>query len=132
MSEFEICNRGLHELTPENSHRSGIGVACLACKRQFRSSYEARVQEFREMVPEPLNDDWIEFAACKGEDGDEWFPTKKHPAIAKPSRVCQGCPVRKLCFSAGFFEPSGIYGGYTASARKAIFLGVRPMPKDML
>jgi WhiB family redox-sensing transcriptional regulator len=69
---------------------------------------------------------WRDRALCAETDPELFFPEKGHNA-AKARRVCFRCPVRVPCQEAALNGESmwngidvGIWGGLTASERKAI------------
>lgn len=71
------------------------------------------------MSPRPPTD-WVDDAACKGEDPSIWFSQKVLPAI----EVCNDCPVRRQCLadadvteSQARDEVFGVRGGLTARER---------------
>lgn len=69
--------------------------------------------------------DWRELAACREEDGDDWFPVS-HPLseayaaeAARALAVCSGCSVRTPCLEKGAGEVEGIWGGTVPADRIA-------------
>jgi WhiB family redox-sensing transcriptional regulator len=67
------------------------------------------------------NQDWVEFAACRDEDPELWFPGKEEvfygPADARIAiDICNSCPVRDECLTEAIRLTSkgplyGIWGG---------------------
>lgn len=66
------------------------------------------------MTPsEVLTEPWIERAACRG-------------SRQQPSRQqCARCPVRFMCLTAGFAEPTGRYGGFDFNERRVFLRDAR-------
>lgn len=56
--------------------------------------------------------DWRQNAACKGRDGELWFPTAKANA-ARAKSICATCPVALDCglWAIHTRQPAGIWGG---------------------
>ena len=70
--------------------------------------------EFRVAV----SDDWMDFAACKGEPAEIFFPDyDDHEAILEAKQVCQSCFVQEPCLDMGMKLKHGIWGGLTAEER---------------
>ena len=67
-------------------------------------------------APALASRDWRELAACREEDGDDFFPVA-HPLseayaieAARALAVCAGCTVRPQCAKAGAMEMEGVWG----------------------
>jgi len=68
--------------------------------------------------------EWMEYAACKGEDPDIFFPVQADKdgvsdAAAPAKRICAACPVREACleYAMRYRERYGVWGGTSASQR---------------
>lgn len=87
-------------------------------------------------LAEDLN--WMDRAACKGEDVDTFFPTatkgpgQEERAAVEAKVICKGCDVRTDClayaltFSASQLGLYGVYGGTTRKERYALLKKRRP------
>jgi len=77
-------------------------------------------------VPGWWKTDWLDQAACLGEDPELFFP----PSTAGPhleqinaaKAVCSRCPVRDECleWSLATRQDEGIWGGMTGEERRAL------------
>ncbi|KOV89398.1 MULTISPECIES: WhiB family transcriptional regulator [unclassified Streptomyces] len=70
--------------------------------------------------PEP---DWRVRALCVGEDPELFFPVAEtEVATARARAVCRRCPVLVACrdWAVRHGEADGVWGGTTASQRRAI------------
>jgi hypothetical protein len=72
--------------------------------------------------------DWKDQAACRGRTDLTWFPHQESKGgrslayrrvIAAAQEVCDTCPVRVECRTAGQHEADGIWGGVHVSARSS-------------
>lgn len=60
-------------------------------------------------------------AACRNRPPHIWFPGRgDRRCEAKAKQICAACLVRRECLSANLNEPSGVFGGMTASERKQL------------
>ena len=50
----------------------------------------------------------------------ELFYSEDEEDIDMAKSICQACPVRAECLTAGEFEEYGIWGGLTAEERRAL------------
>jgi hypothetical protein len=85
--------------------------------------------------PAALAPDWRVSAACSGTDVEDFF-SDSAAAQAYAQRVCQRCPVRRICLTdaVGYEHDGymlwGVVGGLTSTQRRALrceaFLGNRP------
>lgn len=68
-------------------------------------------------------------AACEGADLELFFDDAR---TTEARRVCFGCPVRQACLESACDrqEPSGVWGGLTATERNLV--GAKRMPKSAL
>lgn len=63
---------------------------------------------------------WVDDAACAGEDPDLFFP-KKGDQGREAKAVCNGCPVRAQCADYAATSPVmlvGVWGGTTEAERR--------------
>ena len=74
------------------------------------------------LVDGPIQEDWIEVAACLGAGPDPWFPGKGAQADRKAKRICAGCPVRSDCleYALTHHERYGVWGGLNEKERRAV------------
>ena len=68
---------------------------------------------------------WIEFAACRGDDTNRYFPELGTPAalIREAKAVCAQCPVKLECLELGLEKGNwehGIFGGTSPGQRRVI------------
>jgi WhiB family transcriptional regulator, redox-sensing transcriptional regulator len=58
------------------------------------------------------NPEWLPRAACRGANTEQWFPSGNFtpPEVA---RICERCPVHKLCLEYAVADPElkGIWAG---------------------
>lgn len=68
--------------------------------------------------------DWMDEAACKNSDPDDWFPMEYSLAHEnRMTRICiEKCPVQEQCLEYALVgkETMGIWGGFTAQELKGI------------
>lgn len=67
-----------------------------------------------------MNEDWKRFAACRGMDGNLFYP---HSGQVDPQAVeaCARCPVAEDCYQHALrFEDRGYWGGTTAQQRERL------------
>ena len=68
--------------------------------------------------------DWMDEAACKNTDPDDWFPEEYSLAHDnKMTRICiESCPVQEQCLNYALEnkEKLGIWGGFTQQELKGI------------
>jgi WhiB family transcriptional regulator, redox-sensing transcriptional regulator len=87
-------------------------------------------------VHAPADEDWKDWASCKGTDPDMWFPAgegRRHydPEVQAHTRraklICKECPVQRDCLEWAITvdERFGIYGGLTERERE-LLTGRRP------
>jgi WhiB family transcriptional regulator, redox-sensing transcriptional regulator len=64
---------------------------------------------------------WQDFAACRGVDGEMFFP-EKGGTTTDARRICQGCEVRTECldFALARHEQNGIWGGLSPRERRKL------------
>lgn len=127
-----VCNQG-HGLTPDNTYSNGVAQQmCLACKRESHATNLL----LREIWPTVQDRDWKVRGSCAdpANDHDFMFPpqSSNQRTITKQKRMCAACPVQVECFTAGFFEPHGIWGGYTPTERRNMARGHRPVPEELV
>lgn len=73
--------------------------------------------EFRVAV----SDDWMDFAACKGEPAEIFFSdADDHEAISKAKKICGQCPVQEPCLDMGMKLKHGVWGGLSAAERSML------------
>ena len=71
-------------------------------------------------------DDWREFAACREEDPELFFPIGTGPAAdaqaERAKAVCRRCPVLEQCltYALSSGQDAGIWGGLTEDERRAL------------
>lgn len=106
--------------------------------RVHRWNESARRGRYRGTTPRPFDDvdqvtldladaletrgdqRWRRRAACAGHPQWVWFPTVwDRETVAAAKRVCETCPVREECLTAGMNEPDGIWGGLLPREREA-------------
>jgi WhiB family redox-sensing transcriptional regulator len=69
---------------------------------------------------------WAEFAACKDEDPELFFPVSEvgpgARQVAQAKAVCARCPVREICLGFALDEglDHGVFGGQTADERRKL------------
>lgn len=72
-----------------------------------------------------MSDDWMDFAACKGEDPDIFFCDESDPeAVAAAKEICESCPVIGPCLEASIKTDFGVWGGLTGRERRAVRTGM--------
>ncbi|MGH3321751.1 MAG: WhiB family transcriptional regulator [Streptosporangiaceae bacterium] len=78
----------------------------------------------RDLIP---REDWREYAACRAEDPELFFPIgSTGPAAleqtAQAKAVCARCPVRAACLAYALRtgQDFGIWGGLTSDGRRAL------------
>ncbi|WP_223166457.1 WhiB family transcriptional regulator [Nonomuraea sp. SYSU D8015] len=81
--------------------------------------------------PEPAHHSgdttWEARSACRGADGEIWFPiseTGDNPQVKVARRICRGCPVREACLNYALTtrQAHGIWGGLTSPERRQLEL----------
>lgn len=65
---------------------------------------------------------WQEFAACRGQDPELFFPVTETGAgarqAARAKAVCRECPVRQRCLDTALaLSAVGVWGGTTETER---------------
>jgi hypothetical protein len=67
------------------------------------------------------NESWMSEGICAQTDPEAFFPEKGGSA-AEAKRICQGCPVRRICleFALEHKERYGIYGGKSERERRKL------------
>lgn len=65
--------------------------------------------------------EWVQFAACATAWPDAFFPDQGDPVNAA-KRVCESCPVRRICLQEALDndEEYGVWGGLSAHQRKQL------------
>lgn len=69
---------------------------------------------------------WAEFAACKDEDPELFFPVSEvgpgARQTAQAKEICFRCPVREVClgFALDAGLDHGVFGGMTADERRTL------------
>jgi WhiB family transcriptional regulator, redox-sensing transcriptional regulator len=69
---------------------------------------------------------WYEYAACRGEDPELFFPVgSSGPALVQlreAKRVCAGCPVRSTCLEWALVAgvDYGVWGGCSEEERRVL------------
>lgn len=67
-----------------------------------------------------LRDTWQEFARCRGEGPQKFFPTTGEDT-SEALAMCEECPVRQPCYELGdAIGAPGIWGGTTERQRRQI------------
>jgi WhiB family redox-sensing transcriptional regulator len=69
--------------------------------------------EFRVAV----SDDWMDFAACKGEDPKIFFSEGTPVMVNKAKEICFSCPVIEPCSQLAMTMHNGIWAGMTPRER---------------
>ncbi len=67
--------------------------------------------------------DWIDRAACRGQDGDQWFPGPGERSTFRAAvAVCAACPVRLACleYAQRWRINHGVWGGLSERDRKRL------------
>lgn len=68
-----------------------------------------------------VSDDWMDFAACKGEPAEVFFPDyDDHESILQAKEICGECPVQEPCLNMGMKLKHGIWGGLTGMERSML------------
>jgi WhiB family redox-sensing transcriptional regulator len=73
-----------------------------------------------------MGPNWQRWAACRGTDGDDWFPVgNTHDAQAQIEEcraVCRRCPVMESClqFALETGQEAGVWGGMSEDERRAL------------
>lgn len=88
----------------------------------------AAVAEAAEALRQPIDidPDWEDWARCKGADAALFFPERGrtgHEQVSAAGSFCRWCPVRLQCLATATVvrhEPHGIWGGLTATERRAV------------
>lgn len=71
-----------------------------------------------------MSDDWMDFAACKGEDASVFFCDESDPEqVAEAKSICDDCPVIEPCLESSLGMEHGIWAGMTSRERKFVRLG---------
>lgn len=69
----------------------------------------------RRAEPRPRSTEWMEDAACLGEETSTFFTTDGEGysdwRFAEAKRICDSCPVRPQCNAWGWREPYGFWAG---------------------
>jgi WhiB family redox-sensing transcriptional regulator len=70
-------------------------------------------------VAEILTPEWMERAACRGEDPSVFFP-RLGGTTTKARAICSVCPVRQGCLEYALADPeiTGVWGGMTERERR--------------
>lgn len=63
-----------------------------------------------------MSDQWDEFAACRGQYTEEFYPDN-NVVLDVTKLVCAGCPVRTACLVASIPERYGFWAGLTMTDR---------------
>jgi WhiB family redox-sensing transcriptional regulator len=65
-------------------------------------------------------EDWREHAVCRQTDPEVFFPSSNdpRPATQVALKTCASCPVKPYCLEEGWQDHYGIWGGWTAEARR--------------
>lgn len=68
-----------------------------------------------------VRQNWRADAACRGEDTNEWFPTRGD-RTDRLLAVCHECPVRVECLEYAVTDPErvGIWGGTSENSRRVM------------
>ena len=74
------------------------------------------MMEFRVAV----SDDWMDFAACKGEDPKIFFSEGTPVLVNKAKEICLSCPVIEPCTELAMTMHNGVWAGMTPSERHKI------------
>ena len=76
----------------------------------------------------PRDPDWVEQAACRGEDPKLFFPQLGENGV-EAKKICHRCPVRVECLEAalslGVKDQYGVWGGMSERERLAVLRGRR-------
>jgi WhiB family redox-sensing transcriptional regulator len=72
--------------------------------------------EFRVSV----SDDWMDFAACKGEDPKIFFSEGPPVMVNKAKEICFSCPVIEPCSELAMTMHNGVWAGMTPRERSEI------------
>lgn len=71
---------------------------------------------------------WMDDAACKGMDGDLWFPSSDNMRLRQfqtvaAKAICAECPVKEPCLHYGIAnDEDGIWGGLAQGPRRRLAL----------
>ena len=73
------------------------------------------------LVEGPIQEEWMEDAACLGVDPDLWFPSRGSTGT-RAKAICAGCPVRVECLDYALEnnEQHGIWGGLDLPERRRV------------
>lgn len=66
--------------------------------------------------------EWWDRAACRGHDGDLWFPEKStpRPRIKIAVEICNACPVRQDCLEFALAEPPEVHGIWAGRTQREL------------
>ena len=68
-----------------------------------------------------ISDDWMDFALCKEEPVETFFPHEDDElAVFQAKKICGRCPVSDPCLDMGMKLRHGIWGGLTATERSML------------
>jgi WhiB family redox-sensing transcriptional regulator len=72
-----------------------------------------------------MSDDWMDFAACKGEDPDIFFCDETDPdAVEQAKEICRSCPVVEPCLESSMSITFGVWAGLTSRERRFVRMGM--------
>lgn len=65
--------------------------------------------------------EWESLAQCLLVEPDLLFPEETElDRVLYAKKICSNCPVKGFCLELGWYEPYGIWGGYTSLERKRL------------
>ena len=65
-----------------------------------------------------VSDDWMDFAACKGEDAKIFFSESTPVMVARAKDICFSCPVIEPCSVLAMKMHHGVWAGMTPRERQ--------------
>jgi WhiB family redox-sensing transcriptional regulator len=72
--------------------------------------------------------DWLDWALCRAEDPELWFPPKAGPAPKAAREVCERCAVRMQCLERAL----ALEDGLPRDARFGVWAGTSPQERFLL
>ena len=72
-------------------------------------------------MPEILTPEWMERAACRGEEPSVFFPSLGGTTTTARA-ICSSCTVRQRCLEYALADPeiSGVWGGTSEGERRKL------------
>lgn len=78
-------------------------------------------------------EDWRDLALCRELDPEAFYPATYDPGpLTTVLATCEACPVQPYCLEEGWMDQHGIWGGWTAEARRQYRKSNRNLTRPLL